>query len=104
MCVWEAMAPVGGHRLPKWIMSGKLEDAPQCARGGGREKERTDRVVGEVRMFEIKGDCRAAASEPRTWYGIVSEGASRFMTAWKKEQETKTDGGRVKRKRRTRLW
>ena len=30
-------------------------------------------------MFEIRGDWRVAASEPRTWHDIVSEEASSFM-------------------------
>ena len=46
------------------------------------------------RMFEIiRGNWRNAASEPRTWYGIVTEGTSRLIIARSKE------GGREAEKR-----
>ena len=61
-------------------MSGKLEDAVHCVRGG-QEKEWIDCVAGDIRIIEIRDAWRDAASEPRTWYGIVSEGASGFIAA-----------------------
>ena len=45
----------GDHRLPKRVMSGELEKAGK--RGpGGEEKEWTDCVADDLRLFGVTGD------------------------------------------------
>ena len=51
---------MGDHRLPKRVMSGELENAGK--RGlGGKEKEWTDCVPDDLRLFGITGDWNTAA-------------------------------------------
>ena len=51
------------HRLPKRVMSGELENAGK--RGpGGKEKEWTDCVADDLRLFGVTGDWRTAALDP----------------------------------------
>ena len=46
---------MGDHRLPKRVMSGELENAGK--RGpGGKEKEWTDCVADDLRLFGVTGD------------------------------------------------
>ena len=79
-----AGAPVriGGHRLPQWMMSGKLENAERRARGG-EEKEWTDCMTDDIQMLEIRDDWKAGASEPSRWYSMGSERTSRVTIAWR---------------------
>ena len=54
-------------------------------------------MANDIRMFEIRGDWRAAASAPRAWWSIVNEGASRgswLYGARKKRVQPKTARGR----------
>ena len=69
------------------------------------EKEWTDCVADDLRLFGVTGDWRTAALDPGAWYNIVHEGGCRFMAAWVREEENATINGRrrEKRKRRTRL-
>ena len=61
---------MGDHRLPKRVMSGELENAGK--RGpGGKEKEWTDCVADDLRLFGITGDWRTAALDPGAWCNIV---------------------------------
>ena len=54
---------MGDHRLPKRVMSGELKNAGK--RGpGGKEKEWTDCVADDLRLFGVKGDWRTAALDP----------------------------------------
>ena len=77
---------MGGHKLRKRVMSGDLENAGK--RGpGGEEKEWTDCVADDLRLFGLTGDWSTAALDPGVWYCTVHEGGCRFMAAWVKEQE-----------------
>ena len=54
---------MGDHRLPKRVMSGELENAGK--RGpGGKEKEWTDCVADDLRLFGVTGDWKTAALDP----------------------------------------
>ena len=54
---------MGDHRLPKRIMSGELENAGKRGPGGG-EKEWTDCVADDLRLFGITGGWSTAALDP----------------------------------------
>ena len=87
---------MGDHRLPKRVMSGELENAGK--RGpGGKEKEGTDCVADDLRLFGVTGDWRTAAHNPGAWYNIVHEGGCRFMTAWVTGEENASDQRQKKR-------
>ena len=75
---------MGDHMLPKRVMSGELENA---SGPGGKEKEWTDYVAEDLRVFSITGDWSIVALDPRVWYSTVREGGRRFMPAWVKEEE-----------------
>ena len=46
---------MGDHRLPKRVVSGEIENAGK--RGpGGKEREWTDCVAGDLRLFGVTGD------------------------------------------------
>ena len=95
---------MGDHRLPKRVMSEELENAGK--RGpGGKEKEWTDFVADDLRLFGVTVDWRTAALDPGAWYNTVHEGGCMFMAAWVREEEMRPINGRrrEKRKRRTRL-
>ena len=77
---------MGDHRLPKRVMSGESENAGK--RGpGGKEKEWTDCMGDDLRLFNITGDWSTAAHDPGVWYSTVREGGCRFMAAWVKEEK-----------------
>ena len=99
-----ALLRMGDHRLPKRVMSGELENAGKRGRGG-KEKEWTDYVADDLRLFGVTGDWRTAALDPGAWYNIVHEGGCRFMAAWVRKRKMRPINGRrrEKRKRRTRL-
>ena len=85
-------------------MLGEVENAGK--RGPGeKEKEWTDCVADDLRLFGVTGDWRTAALDPGAWYNKVHEGGCRFMTAWGREEKMRPINGRTreKRKRRTRL-
>ena len=68
------------HRLPKRVMSGELENAGK--RGpGGKEKEWTDTVADDLRLFGITGDWSTSTLDPGVWYSAVHKGGYRFMGA-----------------------
>ena len=72
---------MGDHRLPKRVMAGELENAGK--RGPeGEEKEWTDCVAEDLRLFGITGDWNTAALDPGAWYSTVRQGGCRFMDAW----------------------
>ena len=74
---------MGDHnRLPKRVMSEELENAGKRGGPGGKEKEWTDCVADDLRLFGVTGDWRTAALDPGAWYSIVHEGGCRFMAAW----------------------
>ena len=85
-----AVLRMGDHRLPKRVMSGELKNAGK--RGpGGKEKEWTDCVADDLRLFGITGDWSTAALDPGVWYSAVHEGGCRFMVAWVKEEKKSPD-------------
>ena len=55
---------MSGGRLPKRVMSGNLEGAMRRGRGG-KEKEWTDCVEGDIRAFGMAGDWEATGLEGR---------------------------------------
>ena len=64
---------MGDHRLPKRAMSGELENAGKRA-PGREEKEWTDCVADDLRLFGVTGDWSTAALDPGAWYNTVHEG------------------------------
>ena len=91
-----ALLRIGDHRLPKRVMSGDLENAGK--RGpGGKEKEWTDCVADDLRLFGVTGDWRTAALDPGVWYNTVQEGGCRFMAAWVREEENASNQRQKKR-------
>ena len=66
---------------------------------GGKEKEWTDCLADDLRMFGIEGGegWRTAALEPGRWFEMVTEGNCRLMAAWKKEEEKAAESRRKKR-------
>ena len=91
-----ALLRVGDQRLPKRVMSGELENAGK--RGpGGKEKEWTDCVADDLRLFGDTGDWRTAALDPGAWYNKVREGGCRFMAAWVREEEDASNQRQKKR-------
>ena len=91
-----ALLRMGDHRLPKRVMSGELENAGK--RGpGGKEKEWTDCVADDLRLFGVTGDWKTAALDPGAWYNTVQEGGCRFMAAWVREEENASNQRQKKR-------
>ena len=77
---------MGDHRLPKRVMSREqlLQNAGK--RGpGGKEKERTDCVAEDRRMFGMTGDWSTAALDPGIWYITLCKRGCRFMVARARE-------------------
>ena len=91
-----ALLRMGDHRLPKRVMSGELENAGK--RGpGGKEKEWTDCVADNLRLFGVTEGWRTAALDPGAWYNKVHEGGCRFMAAWVREEENASNQRQKKR-------
>ena len=91
-----ALLRLGDHRLPKRVMSGELENAGK--RGpGGKEKEWTDCVADDLRLFGVTGDWKTAALDPGAWYNTVQEGGCRYMAAWVREEENASNQRQKKR-------
>ena len=67
-------------RLPKRIMFGNLKGAVRRGRGG-KEKEWTDCVQSDIRVFSITEDWKAMALKAEVWVEAVTEGGWRFMAA-----------------------
>ena len=87
---------MSGGRLPKRIVSGKLEGAVRRGRGG-KEKEWTDCVQSDIRVFDIMGDWQATGLKAEVWVETVTEGGRRFMAAWRKEA---VDAARYRQEKR----
>ena len=77
---------MSGGRLPKRITFGSLEGAVRRGRGG-KEKEWTDCVQSDIRVFGITGDWKAMALKAEVWVETVTEGGRTFMAAWREEEE-----------------
>ena len=82
----EALLRMGDHRLPKRVMSGELDNAWK-REPRRKEKEWTDCVACDLRLFGVTGDWRTAALDPGAWYNTVHEGGCRFMAAWVREEK-----------------
>ena len=56
---------------------------------GGNEKEGTDCVEEDLRLFGITRDWNTAAAldDPGAWYSTVRDGGCRFIAAWVKEEK-----------------
>ena len=87
---------MGDYRLPKRVMSGELENAGKCG-PGGKEKEWTNCVAKDLRLFGITGDWSTAALDTGVWYSTVREGSCRFMPAMMKEVEKASEHRQRKR-------
>ena len=53
---------------------------------GGKEKEWTDYVQGNIRAFGITGEWKATALKTEVWVDTVTDGRRGFMAAWRKEE------------------
>ena len=87
---------MSGGRLLKRIVFGNIEGAVQRGRGG-KEKEWTDYVQGDIRAFGIAADWKATALEAEMWVETVTEGRRRFMAARRKVE---VDAARHRQKKR----
>ena len=70
---------------------------------GGKEKEWTDCVQGDIRAFGKTGDWKTMAVKAEVWVEAVTEGGRRFMAAWKqdfylKNRKTRPDIARRREK------
>ena len=91
-----ALLRMGDHRLPKRVMSGELENAGK--RGPeGKDKEWTDCVGDDLRLFHIRGDWSTAALDPGVWCSTVHEGGCRSLAAWVKGEENASKQRQKKR-------
>ena len=77
---------MSGGRLPKRVMFGNIEGAVRRGRGG-KEKEWTDCVQSDIRVYGITGDWKAMALKAEVWVEAVTEGGRRFMVAWREVEE-----------------
>ena len=64
---------------------------------GGKEKEWTDCVAEDLRLFGITGDWNTAALHPGAWYSTVRDRGCRFMAAWVNEEEKASEHRQRKR-------
>ena len=64
---------------------------------GGKEKEWTDCVADDLRLFGVTGNWKTAALDPGAWYNTVQEGVCRFMAAWVGEEENASNQRQKKR-------
>ena len=88
---------MGDPRLPKRVMSGELENAGK--RGPwGKEKEWTDCVADDLRLFGVTGDWRTAALDPGTWYNKVHDGGCRLKATWVRGEEDASDQQRQRKR------
>ena len=76
---------MGDHRFPKRVMPGEIENA--WKRGPvGKEKEWTDCVADDLRLFGITAGWSPAALDPGVWHSTVHEGGCRLMAVWVMEE------------------
>ena len=73
-----ALIRMDNDRLPRRLMSGRLEGASKRGRGA-REKVWLDEVEKDVKAFDISGDWRQPATQAPEWHAAVTEGAQTFM-------------------------
>ena len=94
---------VGGgatpHGLPQVTQEGYVGRARERREtwAWGKEKEWTDCVADDLRLFGVTGDWRTAALDPGRWYNKVHEGGCRFMAAWVREEEDASNQRQKKR-------
>ena len=93
-----ALIRMDNRKLPRRIMVGTLENPGRHGRGG-KEKEWTDCVTDDLRLFGI-GDgegWKTVALDPGKWWEVVMDGGRTFMVAWRKEEERAAEVRRNKR-------
>ena len=93
-----ALTRMDDHRLPRRIMVGALENPGRRGRGG-KEREWTDCVADDLRLFGI-GDgegWKTVALDPGKWWEVVMEGGRTFMATWRTEEERAAEVRRNKR-------
>ena len=66
-------------------MFGNPEGAVRRGRAG-KEKKRTDRVQGDIRVFGIVRGWKATALEAEVRVETVTEGRRGYIAAWRKEE------------------
>ena len=74
--------------MPRRIMAGTLENPGRRGRGG-KEKEWTDCMADDLRLFGI-GDgegWKTVALVPSKWCKVLMEGGRTFMATWRTEEE-----------------
>ena len=75
------------ERLPRRLMSGRLEDTAKRGRGGAgrgaRAKAWLDEVEKDVQAFDITGDWRQRATQAPEWHAAGTEGAQNLMDRWR---------------------
>ena len=54
---------------------------------GGKEKEWTDCIQNDIRVFGITGNWKTMVLKAEVWVKAVTEGGRRFMAAWREEEE-----------------
>ena len=97
--MWEgALIRMDNRRLPRRIMVGTLDNPGRRGRGG-KEKEWTDCVADDLRLFGI-GDgegWKTVALDPGKWWEVVMEEGRTFMATWRTEEERTAEVRRNKR-------
>ena len=92
-----ALARMGDHRLPKRILSGKLEGAGKRARVS-RQGKKMGGLCGRL-YLNIPGQWRFENHLIRPQEVVWREGASRSMVAWRKEEDRAEENRHWKRAR-----
>ena len=64
-----------------------FRDVLTATRLSSYQKEWTDCVADDLRLFGVTRDWKTAALDPGAWYNTVQEGGCRFMAAWVREEE-----------------
>lgn len=72
------------RRLPKRIIMGTLEKPDRCGRRG-KEKERTDCMEEDLRLFGI-GHGKGWKTVALGWEMVMDRGRA-FLAAWRKDEE-----------------
>ena len=80
-----ALIQMSGERLPKRDVFGNLEVEVRKGRGG-KEKEWTDCLQGDIRACGITVDWKATPLKAEVLVDTVTDGGRRFMAAWRKEE------------------
>ena len=74
---------MNGGRLPKRMVFGNIVGAVRRGRGG-KEKEWTDCVQSDIRVFGIAEDWEVRVLKAEVWVETVTGGGRGSMVAWRK--------------------